>query len=123
MTVFVLDTNVISDIVAPKPNSEALANFATHQPDTICLCEAIDYEVRRGFLKTGAVARLAVYDQTIKPQFQWVLIGDKRRSFGQTGKQLSDIDLLLAAVSKRLGGTLVSSFDGLPVTRVNWRLR
>jgi len=40
------------------------------------------------------------------------------------GKQLSDVDLLVAAVAARLGGVVVSAdgdFDALPVRRNIWR--
>lgn len=132
MTVFVLDTNVISDIVSPKPNAEVIANIAAHRQHTLCLCEAVDYEVRRGYLKTGATAKLSVYEQKIKPQFQWVRVveADWRQAAQywadavNKGKQLSDVDLLVASVALRLGGLIVSAdddFDVLPVTRNNWR--
>ena len=40
------------------------------------------------------------------------------------GRQLSDIDLLLAALAHRLDAVIVSSdadFDALPIKRENWR--
>lgn len=132
MTLFVLDTNVISDMVSPKPNTEVIANIAAHRQHTLCLCEAVDYEVRRGYLKIGATAKLSVYEQKIKPQFQWVMVveADWRQAaqfWAETvnkGKQLSDVDLLVASVAMRLGGLIVSAdddFDALPVTRNSWR--
>jgi len=132
MTLFVLDTNVISDIVSPKPNTDVLAKIAAHRQHTLCLCEAVDYEVRRGYLKTGATAKLNVYEQRIKLQFQWVPVveADWRQAaqfWADTvskGKQLSDVDLLVAAVTIRLGGLIVSAdddFDALSVTRTSWR--
>jgi predicted nucleic acid-binding protein len=133
MTIFVLDTNVISDIAAPTPNPNVLARLAAHRQDTLCLFEAVDYEVRRGYLKTLATSKLRAYEQIVKPQFQWVKIMEEDwRQAAQfwadaanKGKALSDIDLLVAAVSKRLGGVIASAdtdFDELPITRENWRL-
>ena len=58
MTIFVLDTNVIADIVAPKPNAAVIRQIAVQRQHTLCLCEAVDYEVRRGYLKTNASTRL-----------------------------------------------------------------
>jgi predicted nucleic acid-binding protein len=92
----------------------------------------VDYEVRRGYLKTGATAKLRVYEERIKSQFQWVAIveADWRQAAQfwadavNTGKQLSDVDLLVAAVATRLGGQVISAdddFDALPVTRTTWR--
>ena len=40
------------------------------------------------------------------------------------GKVLSDVDLLVAAIARRLGGVVVSAdddFDELPIKRENWR--
>ena len=40
------------------------------------------------------------------------------------GKQLSDVDLLIAALAQRLDGVVVTSdddFDALPIQRENWR--
>lgn len=133
MTVFVLDTNVISDIVAPQPNTTVLNQLSKNRQHTLCLCEAVDYEVRRGYLKAGASTRLRVYEERIKPQFQWVPVieADWRQAaqFWATtvsqGKQLADIDLLVAAVATRLSGIIISAdedFDALPLSRQNWRL-
>jgi hypothetical protein len=130
--IFILDTNVISDIVRPKPNPEILAQIAAHGHDTLCLCEPVDYEVRRGYLKTNAVTRLNIYEQQIKPEFEWVTVeeADWRQAaqlWAMTvsrGRQLSDIDLLIAAIAIRVGGFIVSAdtdFDALAVKRVDWK--
>jgi predicted nucleic acid-binding protein len=109
-----------------------LAHFARHQQDTLCLCEAVDYEVRRGYLKTGATSKLKVYENILKPQFQWIVITEDdwkqaAQFWADTANQvkaLSDVDLIIAAVAKRLGGIIVTAnadFNVLPVTRENWR--
>lgn len=74
MTVYVMDTNVFSDIVAPVPNPTVLANLAGHRQDTLCLCEAVDYEIRRGYPKANATSKLRAYENKVKQQFQWVAI-------------------------------------------------
>lgn len=76
MSVYVMDTNVISDIAAPIPKPIVLANLAKHQQDTLCLCEAVDYEIRRGYFKTAATSKLRAYENKVKQQFQWVKITD-----------------------------------------------
>lgn len=132
MTVYVIDTNVISDIAAPMPKPAVLANLAKHRQDTLCLCEAVDYEIRRGYLKTGASGKLRAYENQVKRQFQWMAITDDDWSqaaqfwadAANKGKAFSDVDLLVAAVAKRLGGLIVSAdtdFDALPITREDWR--
>jgi predicted nucleic acid-binding protein len=133
MTIFVLDTNVISDIVSPKPNPNVLAKIAVHRQDVLCLCDAVDYEVRRGYLKTNATTRLQVFQLRIKPQFQWTPVTEADwRQAAQfwadaviKGKQLSDVDLVLAAVAYRTGAVIVSAdddFDALNVNREDWRI-
>jgi predicted nucleic acid-binding protein len=102
VTIYVIDTNVISDLAAPAPKSNVLANLARHVHNTLCLCEAVDYEIRRGYLKVGAVSRLAAYESTVKRQFQWVTVtGEDWRLAAQfwaeamnQGRAFSDIDLL-----------------------------
>lgn len=132
MTIFVLDTNVISDIVSPTPNLAVVDQIAAHRQHTICLCEAVDYEVRRGYLKAGVTAKLRIYEERIRPQFQWVTIveADWQQAAQlwadavNKGRQLSDVDLLVAAVAIRLGGQVISAdddFDALPVTHHTWR--
>lgn len=132
MTIFILDTNVISDIAMPTRNPAVLTRLTAHQPDILCLCEAVDYEVRRGYLKTRAFARLAISEQRIMRQFQWLpLIEADWRVAAQlwadaanNGKVLSDVDLLIAAVAQRIDAVIVSAdadFDHLSVRRENWR--
>jgi len=132
MTVYVMDTNVVSDIAAPKLISTVLANLAKHRQDTLCLCAAVDYEIRRGYLKTSATTKLRAYENKVKRQFQWVIITEDDwkqaarfwADMANKGRAFSDVDLLVAAVAQRLGGIVVSAdddFDALPVKRVNWR--
>jgi predicted nucleic acid-binding protein len=133
MTLYVVDTNVFSDLAAPEPNRTVLANLARHRQDTLCLCEAVDYEIRRGYLKVSAASRLNAYETKVKQQFQWVTVtGDDWQQAAwlwaetaKRGRAFSDIDLLIAAVAKRLDGVIVSAdadFDALAVRRENWRI-
>lgn len=133
MTLYVMDTNVVSDIAAPIPNKEVLGNLLKHRQDTLCLCEAVDYEIRRGYLKVGATSKLDIYENKVKRQFQWVTITEDDwkqaaqfwAEMANKGKAFSDIDLLVAAVAKRLGGIIVSAdadFDALRIKRENWRI-
>jgi predicted nucleic acid-binding protein len=132
MTIYVMDTNIVSDLAAPIPKPEVLANFAKHRQDTLCLCEAVDYEIRRGYLKSSATSKLKAYENKVKRQFQWVAVTDDDwkqaaqfwADMANRGRAFSDVDLLVAAVAKRLGGIIVSAdadYDALPVTREDWR--
>jgi len=62
MTDYLLDTNVVSDITAPIVNPRVITQMDAHRQDTLYLCEAVDYEVRRGYLmeevvKLGSIFR------------------------------------------------------------------
>jgi predicted nucleic acid-binding protein len=133
VTIYMINTNVISDLAAPVPKSTVLANLAKHVDDTLCLCEAVDYEIRRGYLKAGALSRLGAYEYTVKRQFQWVTLTENDWKLAaqfwaqaaNRGRAFSDIDLLLAAVTIRLNAVIVSAdadFDALPITREDWRV-
>ncbi len=132
MTNFVLDTNVISDLVNPRPRVEVLENLQLHEPDILYLCEPVDYEIRRGFIRRGATTRLKVYEQGIKKELIWIRLEEidwlqAAQLWAQAvnaGKALADIDLLIASVAIRLDGVVVTAdddFDALPVRRSNWR--
>lgn len=133
MTVYVMDTNVVSDIAAPKPSPAVLTHLVKHRQDILCLCDAVDYEIRRGYLKTAAATKLKAYETKVKRQFQWVAIteADWKQAaqfwseMANKGRAFSDVDLLVAAVAKRIGGIIVSAdadFDALSVKRENWRI-
>lgn len=133
MTIYVLDTNVVSDIAAPVPKPAVIANLVQHRQDTLCLCEVVDCEIRRGYLKTATISKLNTYENKVKQQFQWVTITeDDWKQAAQfwadsanKGRVLSDIDLIVAAVAKRFDGVIVSAdtdFDVLPVKREDWRI-
>jgi predicted nucleic acid-binding protein len=128
--IYVLDTNVISD--AMHNQTAVRTHIHANQAATIYLCAPVDYEIRRGLLRKRATAQLRLYENIVRPQFQWQPLTDD--DWHQTaqlwansvskGRQLSDIDLLVAAIALRLDATIVTAdddFDALPVKRVNWR--
>lgn len=79
-----------------------------------------------------AASKQQIYLNQIQPQFEWIPLTDADwRQAAQfwaevrsTGKQLSDVDLLIAALAFRLNAVIVSNdddFEALPVHRENWR--
>ena len=133
MTLYLLDTNVISDLIIN--NRRAVRRAAEHlvAGDDLGLCRPVHFEILRGLLWRSATGKLQTYRQRIVPLLTWVemaefdweqaaqLWADSRRR----GKQLGDPDLLLAALVGRERAILVSSdadFDRLPVTREDWRI-
>lgn len=130
-SVYIFDTNAISAMI--EEDAAIVMKLRAIQLDTLVLCQPVDYEIRRGFLKNNAVSRLNSYETRIKPLFSWSrLIDTDWQQAAQfwaytkaKGRQLSDIDLLIAAVAVRLNAILVTNdndFEALPaVIRENWR--
>ena len=130
--VYILDTNVISDLLKRNANVYAQLQASLKDSDTVCICQPVHYETLRGLLWVGAMSKKAVLQDDFLPLFRWIPLTDDdwlqaahywAATIG-AGRQLADVDLLIAAVATRLGAIIVSSdndFDALPVKRVNWR--
>jgi predicted nucleic acid-binding protein len=76
--------------------------------------------------------RFAAFHTAIVPRLAWIaLTDDDWKEAAQfwadskrNGKQLSDIDVLLATLAHRIDAIIVSNdtdFDALPVKREDWR--
>ena len=130
MSRYVLDTNVISDLT--KGDSIILTHLRSHRADTIYLCQPVYFESLRGLLWKNAHVKIKSLE-ALRELFTWVELMDEdwtqaAQWWADTqsqGKQLADVDLLVAAVALRLNAILVSAdddFDALPVPRENWRV-
>ena len=116
--VYVLDTNIVSQL-RPGRNPKLWAQMAGHRNDNLCLCEPVIFEVERGYHHSRATRQLRTFHEILIPQFIVVtprladwrvaakLWGDARRR----GYQFSDVDVLLAAMTLRLNGILITD-DG-----------
>ena len=129
--IYLFDTNAIADLISA--HEVIVAHVRAHQKQHVMgLCQPVDYEVQRGLLWRTAASKQQLYLNQIKPQFEWIPLTDAdwqqaARFWAEAhtaGKQLSDVDLLLAALAQRIDAVIVSSdadFDALPIKRVNWR--
>jgi predicted nucleic acid-binding protein len=127
--IYLFDSNAVADMMSEQQNM--LARVRAKQEDNVlALCAPIDYEVRRGLLWRKATNKHQIYLERILPRFEYLALteADWRQaaefwaSTRGAGKQLSDVDLLLAALAKRLDGIIVSNdadFDALLVQREN----
>jgi predicted nucleic acid-binding protein len=90
------------------------------------------FEVERGLLHREAASQLDYFREQVLPLFSvvpvtladWRIASRLWAEMRRKGIQLSDIDFLIAAVTLRLDGILVSAdddFDALPIKRENWR--
>ena len=100
--------------------------------DVLGLCRPVHYEILRGLLWRGADSKLSVYIHRVVPIMTWIELDpidwEQAAQFWaearRNGKQLGDPDLLLAALARRVGATLVSSdtdFKSLSVRYEDWR--
>jgi len=95
------------------------------------LCSPVAYEVMRGLLRTNAINKTRLYEKFASQltrvdltEADWKQAAQLWADMTSKGKQLSDVDLLLAALAMRLNAILVSSdadFGVLPIRRENWR--
>ncbi len=130
--IYLFDTTAISDVLIKRPAVLAQVRQAFGNRDALYLCPPSYYEAMRGLLVKNAVAQIQRLENEVRPIFGWQPLtdadwqqaaqywADARRA----GKQLSDVDLLLAALVNRLNATLISSdddFDALPIKREDWR--
>jgi predicted nucleic acid-binding protein len=120
VTIYLLDSNVVSDLIVrlPAVREHVAAHLAIG--DTLALCHPIYYELLRGLFWRNATGKLAALNNQILPLLTWIALEDATRR----GRQLADPDLLLTALAYRTGAILVSNdedFDVLPVVREDWR--
>lgn len=129
--VYVLDTNTISALRQGK-NPELWKKLKTHNQDMLCLCEPVIFEVERGFEHRNATKQIQVFREELVPLFivvapelvDWRVAAKLWGYARQRGRQFSDVDVLLAAMTLRLNGVLVTDdrdFDYLNIISTeNW---
>jgi predicted nucleic acid-binding protein len=129
--IYLFDSNAIADLMSELP--AIVSRVREKQREHVFgLSAPVDYEVRRGLLWKDAPAKYKIYLERIVTRFayfsltemDWRTAAQYWASTRSAGKQLSDVDLLLAALAVRLDAVIVSNdgdFDALPVRRENWR--
>jgi predicted nucleic acid-binding protein len=131
--IYVLDSNAISDYVNAFEPTSSRIDQAILETDIVYLSQAVRFEVVRGLLYTRAVRKLRIFNEELVPQLNslplvesdWEQAARFWVESRSKGKQLSDIDLLIAAQTRRMNATLITNdddFDALPIRRENWRV-
>jgi predicted nucleic acid-binding protein len=132
MPTYLLDSNVISDlIVRIEPIRQQVATHLA-KGDVLAICRPVYYELLRGLYWRDATTKLSRLNNDILPLLvwrdleteDWVQAAHFWADATSKGKQLADPDLFLAAIAHRTGAILVSSdadFDIIPINRENWR--
>lgn len=129
---YILDTNVIAGRIRRHPQVLNRLTGASDDGHVLGLCDPVRYEVLRGFLRVNAMQKLRLFRETITPLMDhlaltdtdWQLAAQLWANMRNQGKQLSDVDLLIAALAQRLNAVVVTSdkdFDALSIQRENWR--
>jgi predicted nucleic acid-binding protein len=130
--IYLFDANAVSDLMAQRPQLARHSASRLAQGDTLAICTPVYYELLRGLFWRGATGKLTALNNRVLPLFAWLGISDDDWSQAarfwadarRRGRQLGDPNLLLAALTHRLGAILVSAdsdFDALPITREDWR--
>ncbi len=132
--IYLLDTNAVSDLIVDVQIVSWYFDIALHEGSTVGLCQPVLYEVRRGFFWKQSLTKDKIFNEKVLPRLTTITLTDTdwlqaARFWAiavSKGKQLADVDLLLAALAFRLDATLVTADDdfvALPVRCVNWRMR
>jgi predicted nucleic acid-binding protein len=131
--IFLLDTNVASEWLGPESGEwDRQVEEKLNAGETVGICQPVYYELTRGLLWKNATRKLAILRDKILPQLQLITLQDEDwlqaaefwAEARRQGRQLADIDLLIAALAYRLSAVIVSrdtDFDVLPVKREDWR--
>lgn len=127
-----MDSNALSDLIESHP--QVVKQFRLHlqRADQIILCPPVYFEVERGLLWGKLTRKYGIFRDTIAPRLErvgliqadWEQAVQYYVDTRSKGRQLSDLDLLIAAIAHRLDAIIVSSdadFDALPIKRENWR--
>jgi predicted nucleic acid-binding protein len=134
---FLIDTNVISELMRATPAPSVLSWFSTQDPSTLYLSAVTEAELRTGIAILPEGQRReglrAALDATISEDFEgrilpfdtdaakaYAEIASGRRS---AGRPIADADCQIAAIAREAGAIVVSrnlrDFEGCGVDLVN----
>jgi predicted nucleic acid-binding protein len=130
--IYLLDTNTVSDYLEYQPVVTRRFEDRMAKSHQLVICSPVYYELRRGLLWRNNHKKLEMLQTEVLDYLTWETVNDEDWSLAARfwadarakGKQLDDIDPLIAALAHRLNATIASSdtdFDVLPVTRESWR--
>ena len=115
MTRYLLDTNIISDLIR-NPQGKAARRIARAGDDNICTSIIVAAELRYGCAKSGSIrllkavegllGEIAVLPFDVPADTDY---GRIRRELEAAGKPIGGNDLLIAAHAKAIGATVVTA--------------
>jgi tRNA(fMet)-specific endonuclease VapC len=132
MTIYLLDTNIISFLLRRNQVVEKRLEDAFVANAIVVLSPVVFFEITRGLIRRDAKNQTAFLER-LMPKFVWHDL--ERADWAEAarlwadrmnkGAPIEDADLLIAAQAKRLNAILVTDnakdFDGLNVALENWR--
>jgi len=118
LTLYMLDTNVVSDLLR-NPSGSAAKRIAEVGPDAICVSIITAAELRYGCAKKGS-AKLLAHVEAILESVQVLAFdtpadaeyGSIRAKLEAAGKPIGPNDLLIAAHAHAAGAILVTDNSG-----------
>lgn len=131
MTLFVLDTNIISSLLRRNPLAVARLDVTTVPENTFIGCPMVWHEVRRGLLARDARLQMRLFE-VLFTQFDWqdysrddwTLAAQWWANRRSAGRPIADADLLIAVFTYNRSAVLITDnekdFAGLGVTVENW---
>ena len=115
MTRYLLDTNIISDLIR-HPQGKAARRIARAGDDNICTSIIVAAELRYGCAKSGSIrllkavegllGEIAVLPFDVPADTDY---GRIRRELDAAGKPIGGNDLLIAAHAQAIGATVVTA--------------
>lgn len=134
---FLIDTNVISELMRATPALSVLSWFSTQDPSTLYLSAVTEAELRTGIAILPAGQRRdglkAALDATIAEDFEGRILPfdtDAAKTYAEiasmrraAGRPISDADCQIAAIARAAGAVVATrnlrDFEGCGVDLVN----
>jgi hypothetical protein len=134
---FLIDTNVISELMRATPAPSVLSWFSTQDPSTLYLSAVTEAELRTGIAILPAGQRRdglkAALDATIAEDFEGRILPfdtDAAKTYAEiasmrraAGRPISDADCQIAAIARAAGAVVATrnlrDFEGCGVDLVN----
>lgn len=118
MILYMLDTNIVSDLLR-NPGGSAAKRIAEVGPDAVCISIITAAELRYGCAKKGS-AKLRAHVELILDSVQVLALdvpadaeyGEIRAELEAAGKPIGPNDLLIAAHACAVGAILVTANSG-----------
>jgi len=132
MTIYVLDTNVVSFIVKEHPLVTHRYELLARPENKFLGCPLVWFEVRRGLIAKDAKNQMlrfeiifAAFDWEDYSRADWELAAQLWAQRKVSGRPIHDADLLIAVFAMNRNAVFVTDnekdFDGLGVTVENWK--